>query len=52
MNVKMQKWSLVIPFLISQLDGVLTDENSDVIKVCTCHKKILETSKVLNEALI
>ena len=35
---KMQKLSPVIPFLISQLDGVLIDENSVVIKVCTCHK--------------
>ena len=37
-NVKMQKLSPVIPFSISQLDGVLIDENSVVIKVCTCHK--------------
>ena len=37
-NVKMQKLSLIIPFLIPQSDGVLTDENSIVIKVCTCHK--------------
>ena len=51
MNVKMQKLSPVIPLLISQSDGVLIDENSVVIKVCTCHK-ILETSKVLIEALI
>ena len=37
-NVKMQKLSPVIPLLISQSDGVLIDENSVVIKVCTCHK--------------
>ena len=37
-NVKMQKLSPVIPLLISQADGVLIDENSVVIKVCTCHK--------------
>lgn len=34
----MQKLSPVIPLLISQSDGVLIDENSVVIKVCTCHK--------------
>ena len=38
MNVKMQKLSPVIPLLISQSDGVLIDENSVVIKVCTSHK--------------
>ena len=51
-NVKMQKLSLVIPFLIPQSDGVLTDENSVVIKVCTCHKNSGNFKKVLNEALI